>query len=187
MQNVIENTFDIFLILETKIDNLFTNGQYSINGYRIFWHDRNYFGGGLCLYVTDSIASKQLNSHKENIYVEAIYLEINIRKSKWLIKDTYKPPGQKNSLFLENLSNNLSTYLKDYDILLLKDFNMIPENTNLQHFTNSFNTENLIHEATCSKGRPSIDLIITNRKPYFKYTCVTATWMSDFHKLTAVN
>ena len=88
MQNIIENTFDIFLILETKIDNYFPNGQFSINGYRMFWHVRNYFGGSLCLYVKDSIASKQLNSHKENIHVEAIYLEINIRKRKWLIIDT---------------------------------------------------------------------------------------------------
>ena len=45
---------------------------------------------------------------------------------------------------------------------------MTPENTNLQHFTDSFNLENLIYEATCFKGLPScIDLIITNRKPYF--------------------
>ena len=28
-------------------------------------------------------------------------------------------PSQSNSLFLENLSNNLSTYLKDYDNILL--------------------------------------------------------------------
>ena len=65
---------------------------------------------------------------------------------------------------------------------------MTPENTNLQHFADSFNLENRIHEATCFKGLPScIDLIITNRKPYFKNTCVTATVMSDFHKLTAVS
>ena len=65
---------------------------------------------------------------------------------------------------------------------------MTPENIDLQHFTDSFNLENLIHEATCFKGLPScIDRIITNRKPYFKNTCVTATGMSDFHKLTAVS
>ena len=32
-----------------------------------------------------------------------------------------------------------------------------------------------------------IDLIITNRKPYFKNTCVTTTGMSEFHKLTTVS
>ena len=38
------------------------------------------------------------------------------------------------------------------------------------------------------KGLPScVDLIITNRKPYFKNICVTTTGMSDFHILTAVS
>ena len=63
---------------------------------------------------------------------------------------------------------------------------MTPENTNLQHFADSFNLENRIHEATCFKGLPScIDLIITNRKPYFKNTCMTAIGMSDFHKINS--
>ena len=61
---------------------------------------------------------------------------------------------------------------------------MIPENTNLQHFTDSFSLENLIHKAICFKGLPScIDLIIINRKPYFKNTCVTTTGMSDWDVL----
>ena len=38
----------------------------------MFGRGRNCFSGGLCLYVKYSIASKQLNSHKENIDVEAI-------------------------------------------------------------------------------------------------------------------
>ena len=71
--------------------------------------------------------SKQLNSHKENTDAGAIYLEINIRKRKWLIIGIYKPTSQINSLFLENLSNNIFTYLKDNDnILLPGDFNMTP-------------------------------------------------------------
>ena len=189
MKNIIEDTFDTFLISDTKIENSFPNSQFSISGYRIFRRDRNCFGGGICLYVKNSIASKQLTSHIENIDVESIYLEINVRKRKWLIISTYKPPTQNDPLFSENLSNNLSTYLKDYDnILLLGDFNMTPENINLQHFTDSFNLENLIHEGTCFKGLPScIDLIIINRKPYFKNTSVTTTVTLNFHKLTAVS
>ena len=83
------------------------------------------------------------------------------------------------------MSNNLS---KDYEnILLLGDFNITPENQTLRHFTDSFNLENLIHEATCFKGLSScIHLIITSRKSHFKNTCVTATGMSAFHKPTAV-
>ena len=80
MKNIIEDTFDIFQISQTKIVNSFPNGEFSMNGYMIFRGDRKCFSGGLCLYVKDSIASKQLNSHKENIDVEAIHLEINYTK-----------------------------------------------------------------------------------------------------------
>ena len=67
-------------------------------------------------------------------------------------------------------------------MLLLGDFNMTPENAYLQHFTDSFNLENLIPEATCFKGLPScIDLIITENL-ILKITCVATTGMSDFHK-----
>ena len=65
---------------------------------------------------------------------------------------------------------------------------MIREDKNLQHFTNTFSLEHLINEPTCFKGNPRcIDLIITNRKSYFEITCVTATGISDFHKLMAVS
>ena len=75
-------------------------------------------------------------------------------------------PSQNNSLFLENMSKNLSRYLDSYEnITLLGDFNINPEDKNLQHFVNTFSLEHLINEPTCFKGSLScIDLIITNRK-----------------------
>ena len=32
MKNIVEDTFDIFQISQTKIDNSFPNGQFSMNG-----------------------------------------------------------------------------------------------------------------------------------------------------------
>ena len=65
---------------------------------------------------------------------------------------------------------------------------MTPEDKNLQLFADSFNLEYLIKKLTCFKGYPScIDLIIANKKSYFKKTCVLETGISDFHKLTAVS
>ena len=65
---------------------------------------------------------------------------------------------------------------------------MTREYKKLQHFTDAFSLEHLINETTCFKGRPScINLIITNRKSYFKNTCVTVTGISDLHKVTAVS
>ena len=86
------------------------------------------------------------------------------------------------------MSQNLSRYLDSYEnITLLGGFNMSPEDRNFQHFKDTFRLEHLISEPTCLKGSSScIDLIITNRKSYFKNTCVTVTGISDFYKLTAV-
>ena len=185
---IISPNFDIFLVSETKLDESFPNNQFSISGYRMFRQDRNCFGGGLCIYVKENIASKQLNLHLDK-ETEAIYLEINIRSRKWLIVGLYKPPSQNNSLFLENMSKNLSRYLDSYEnITLSGDFNMTPEDKNLQHFTDTFSIEHLINEPNCFKGNPSCkDLITTNKKSYFKNTCVTVTGISDFNKLTAAS
>ena len=74
MENIIEDTFDIFLISKTKTASCFPKSQFAINEYRILQRNRNYFRVVLCLYIKDSILSKQLNSHKEKNYVEGIYL-----------------------------------------------------------------------------------------------------------------
>ena len=73
---IISPNFDIFLVSETKLDESFPNNQFSISGYRMFRQDKNCFGGGLCIYVKENIASKQLNLHLDK-ETEAIYLEIN--------------------------------------------------------------------------------------------------------------
>ena len=85
--------------------------------------DRKCFGRGLCIYVKENIASKQLSLHLDK-ETEAMYLEINKRLRKCLIVGLYKPPSQKNFLFLENISKNLLRYLDSYEnITLLRDFN----------------------------------------------------------------
>ena len=87
------------------------------------------------------------------------------------------------------MSKNLSRCLDSYEnITLLGDFNMTPEDKNLEHFTDIFSLEHLINEPTCFKGIPScVGLIMANRNSYFENTCVTVTGISDFHKLTAVS
>ena len=188
LKPIISPIFDIFLVSETKLDDSFPNNQFSLNGYKMFRRDRNGSGGGLCIYVKETIAAKQLNLHLD-IDNEAIFLEINIRSRKWLIVGLYKPPIQNNSLFLESMSKNISQYLDSYgNITSLGDFNMTLEDKNLQNFTHTFSLDNLINEPTAFKGNPHcIDLILTNRKCYLKNTCVTETGISDFHKLTAVS
>ena len=60
---IIGPNFDIFLALETKLYESFRNNQFSISGYSMLRKDRHCFGGGLCIYVKENIASKRLNLH----------------------------------------------------------------------------------------------------------------------------
>ena len=55
-------------------------------------------------------------------------------------------------------------------------------------FANHFSLEHLRKKPICFKGSSSfIDLIITNRKAYFKKAYILQTGISDFHKLIAAS
>ena len=94
---------------------------------------------------------------------DTLFLGINLRLRKWLVVGAYKPPEQSKFVFLESLSESLFIYLDTYEnAIVLGDFNMTPEDKNLQLFADSFNLEHLIRKPTFFKGSPScIDLIIT--------------------------
>ena len=164
----------------------FPNSQFQIDGYRLFRKDRDCHGGGLCLYVNENVACKQIHfSSLENI--ESICIEIKLRKRKWLVIGLYKPPAFNEQLFLENLSMSLDHTLENYEnIILLGDFKLTPKHTKLLEFTDTFNLKHLIKEPTCFKGaNPAIiDLILTNQRQYFKNSKTFETGISDFHKLT---
>ena len=53
--------FDIFLILESKMNSAFPNMRFKINEYKLFRRDCNRFGRGLMLY--EEIPCKFLNNH----------------------------------------------------------------------------------------------------------------------------
>ena len=145
------------------------------------------FGGGLRIYINESISVKQLNLHKDDS--ETLFLEINFRLRQWLAVGAYKPPDRSKSVFLECLSKSLSIYLDTYEnVILLGEFNMTTEDKKLQFLEDSFNLDRLIKKQICFEGFHScIDLIIPNRKAYFKRTCILETGISDFHKLTVVS
>ena len=78
---------------------------------------------------------KQLSNHTFCEGIEGIFIEINFRKSKWLLFGTYHPPKQNDQLYFDNVSKALSLYSGKYDkILLAGDFNANESNTTMQNF-----------------------------------------------------
>ena len=73
------------MIIETKLDDSFPTMQFNIEGYYTFRLDRNEYGGVLPLYMRDGIPSKFIPT------IEGFFIELNLRKKKWLLCCIYNP------------------------------------------------------------------------------------------------
>ena len=88
LSTMIKDYVDLLLISETKIDSSFPTAQFHIDGYTIHRRDRDENGGGLLLYVREDVPSALLKTDSE---IEAFYVELTIRKKKWLLCCSYNP------------------------------------------------------------------------------------------------
>ena len=169
----ITGNIDILMISETKLDSSFPIGQFLINGYsEPFRIDRNSQGGGIMLYVREDIPSKLVGV--ETSPTEGFYVEINLRKKKWLLCCSYNPNKNNIQFHLENL-------------FILEDFNVSIDNSYMAGFCDTYYLRSLITEPTCYKNPENptcIDLILTNHPLSFQNSCVLETGLSDFHKMT---
>ena len=69
--------------------------------------DRNSKGGGIILYVREDIPSKLINSLCIDHGKEYFFVEINLRKQKWVIICNYKPHKTMIKGYLEDISKKI--------------------------------------------------------------------------------
>ena len=103
-----------------------------------------------------------------------------------LVIGTYKPPSLNDIVFTFEISNILTFYWSTHDsILLMGDFNMVPNNPKLSELIDNHDICTLISEPTCFKSiNPTcIDNFLTNKKICFMKTLTFETGVSDHHKL----
>ena len=80
-----------------------------IDGYSPpFRLDRDNNGGGIMLFVREDFPCKLLSV--ENHPMEGFYVEINLRKTKWLLCCSYNPSRCKIDFHLENLNRSLALF-----------------------------------------------------------------------------
>ena len=87
---------------------------------------------------------------------------------------------------IEILHKGLALYSSKYEnFIVLGDFNVGMDNSDMTVFCDTYDLKCLIKEPTCYKNpeNPScIDLILTNNPKYFQSWCVVETGLSDFHR-----
>ena len=129
---MLHNNLDILLISETKIDSSCPTAQFQIEGYTSYRLDRNANGESILLYIPEDIPSTRLNF---DMSIESVYIEINIRKKKWLLVDTYSPNKNLISNHLKEIGKNLDNYSSNYDNFILPgDFNSEPTGSAVKDF-----------------------------------------------------
>ena len=180
------------MISETKINSSFPTGQFLISDYNEpFRIDRHSQGGGITLYVREDIPPKLLGIGVSP--TEGLYVEISLRKKKWLICCSHNPNKNNIQFHLENLTKSyirivISLYSSNYEnLIILGDFNVNIDKNYMTDFCDTYVLRSLITELTCYKNPEnptSIDLILTNHPRSFQNSCLFEAGLCDFHKMT---
>ena len=189
LESLIKDKVDIIMVSETKIDASFPLAQFIIKGYSPpFRRDRDFHRGGLIIYIREDIPCKLLTLENLPNDVESIFIEIRVRKTKWLLVGGYNPKKASIAYFLDSISKQIDKLLGNYDrLIILGDFNSAMSEKPMTDFCDMYNLHNLITEPTCYKNpnnTSSIDLMLTNSKYSFQNSVTVETGLSDFHKMT---
>ena len=134
--------------------------------------DRDIHGGGVLVYVRDDIPYREDKTRD----LEEVTLEINLRKSKWLLFGGYNHTKSNMDSFLNLLAPIIDTHMGRLEnFIILGDFNSEVEEAVMKSFCETYNLNNLVFGPTCFKNPinpSSIDLVLTNkRKKLPKYHC----------------
>ena len=98
----LQGKVDILVIKETKLNSTFPTSQFLIESYsEPYCFDKSRNWGGVLIYVREDIPSKPLTDHTLPHDIEGIFVEINLRKNKWLLFGSYHPPSPSDEYFFD--------------------------------------------------------------------------------------
>ena len=150
-----ENEIDIIGLSETRLDNTISDPMVSIEGFRIFRNDRNANGGGVAIYVKNSIPEPVVKLKSDNL--ELLSMEIFPGHARpFHLVCWYRPPTScVDDEAFENLTGVLSGLDEDgKEIMLVGDTNCDFKDSNsanarkLRLIYSEFHLEQMIKDYT---------------------------------------
>ena len=188
--SMINGNIDVLCFAETKLDSSFPITNFIIPGYstpyRLDGPKVKEASGGLLIYVKEDIPTKLLNKRfRLPTDFQAIPLELNFKKSKWLLISIYRPETYKKNEFIEALSKLIDTYSDYENLIIVGDFNMEAKDAIMQQLILSYDLYSIIKKPTCLKNKNGrcIDLILTNKKYSFMNSLALENAESDHHAM----
>ena len=111
------------MISEAKLDSSFPKGEFQLHGYsEPYMFDGNGNGGGKLLFICENIPSTLTESQ---IRIKWFFVELNLRRKKWLLCCFYNPKYSQTSHHLSEIGKDLHILTSKY-ISLMGDFNAEP-------------------------------------------------------------
>ena len=113
---IAQEILDILILNETNLDVYFTGAQFCTNCFS------SPYGLGRNSNGREDITSKMLTKHKFPDNTEALFIETNFQKCKWLLCGLCHPP-QSDLYFFDNLDKGLDVYSTNEKVLITRNFN----------------------------------------------------------------
>lgn len=107
--NTFLHDFDIACFTKTHLDDKILDEEVKLDGFNsIYRKDRNSFGGGVMIYLSNAIPARRCVDFEPN-NIECIWLEIEDPTCKYFLFCLYGPPHT-NSIFRKTLSWSLDKF-----------------------------------------------------------------------------
>ena len=125
---------DIVCITETWLQQHHADSLVAINGYNLIRRDRKgTFGGGICMYVKDSIAVTVLEDLESEDGLEVLWVKLRPTRlprglSNIIVGLVYHPPKSVNSTMLNYLTDSLTDQVAKFStcgLVVLGDLNQL--------------------------------------------------------------
>ena len=186
-----ENTqiINIFGISETRLKAHTPTSQLSIPNYTTHRKDSalsNPMHAGLIVYVHESISTHtRRRADLESKEIESLWVELNIKKERYLIGNVYRNPASRSEWYDAFISMMDKVQKSKCSIILMGDFNIDfrQKQSTLESIITLFGPHQLINTPTrvTPTSQTSIDHIYTNQPDTVSRIDVPATGISDHY------
>lgn len=119
---MLKNEYDVLGVNETWLDSSISDHELSVDGYDLVRHDRNRYGGGVCLFIKQTMNYTVLCA-SENNAIESIWIRISVKNHQLKIGCAYRPPSADQTYFNYLLDQIEEIKLDCDDFILMGDLN----------------------------------------------------------------
>ena len=189
-----QSLLDILFVSETKLDMSFPNVQFNVPEFKCHRADRNSRGGGIIAYVRNDLPHRRRDDLEilVNLPVEALVIEIMVRKEAWLFICLYSPHNKHKNICCQMIDALLEkTRCSAQLTFVIGDLNIngLCENEFrcLQDVIDVYDMFNIVDKPTCFKTENNtlLDVILISNRQRIAGTLNVNTGISDFHNLIA--